>query len=87
MPKVKKDPTVTRWEKYAKEHLLNKKIVKVRYMLPQEQEATGFYRKALIMVLDDDTIIFPSADDEGNDAGAIFGLTKDGEQLVFPVIS
>jgi hypothetical protein len=86
MPKTKKDPTVTRWEKYAEEHLLNKKIVKVRYMLPQEQEATGFYRKALIMVLDDGSMIFPSADDEGNDAGALFGQDKDGSGLTFPVI-
>ena len=86
MPKTKKDPTVTRWEKYAKEHLLNKKIVDVRYLLPLEQEALGFYRKALVLILDDDTMIFPSADDEGNDAGALFGSGPKGEELTFPVI-
>lgn len=82
---AKKD-IVKQWEAYATKHLLGKTIKKVRYMEDVEQEALGFFRKALVLELDDGTLLFPAADDEGNDAGALFGMSGDDEQLTFPVI-
>jgi len=83
---MSKDELTTRWEDYAKKHLLNKKIVEVRYMTQKEKENLGFFSRALVLCLDDDTLIFPSADDEGNNAGALFGQDPRQEELVFPVL-
>jgi hypothetical protein len=77
---------IKRWEDYGKKHLLNKTIKMVRYMSDEEQEAMGWYHKPLVIQLDDGTLLIPSADDEGNEAGALFGQDSEGEQLIFPVI-
>lgn len=74
-----------RWTQYAQEHLKGRTIKDVRYMTEEEMENLGWDRKALVMILDNGSIIYPSADDEGNDAGALFGNTTDKE-LTFPVI-
>ena len=76
--------TINRWEKIAQEQLLNRKIVGVRYMTPEEQKQLGWYSKALILLLDDGNMIFPSADDEGNGAGALF--TNHETEDILPVI-
>jgi hypothetical protein len=75
----------TYWNKKAEELLLNRKIVAVRYMDDQEQEALGWYCKCVVMQLDDGTLIYPSRDDEGNDAGALF-FQKKKESGELPVI-
>ena len=77
---------IKRWEDYGKKHLLNKTIKMVRYMSDEEQEAMVWYHKPLVIQLDDGTLLIPSADDEGNEAGALFGQDSEGEQLIFPVI-
>ncbi len=74
------------WNKYASDNLVGKKIVRASYMTDEEVENRGFMCKALVIEFDDGTIIFPSADDEGNDAGALFGLSKNDESLTFPVL-
>lgn len=75
-----------RWNKKAESVLLGRKITKVRYMLDKEMEATGFYRRALVVQLDDGTLIYPSADDEGNDAGALHYQKKGDNEYILPVI-
>ena len=75
-----------KWEKYAQKHLAGKKIVSARYMTKEEMNNTGWDRRALIIQLDDNTLIFPSQDDEGNGPGAIFGQDSKGESLTFPVL-
>ena len=55
-------------------------------MTDEEAENIGWDRKALVIRFDDGSLIFASQDDEGNDAGALFGQTKDGKDLTFPVI-
>jgi len=80
------NPFVKRWEKFAQDVLLNKKIVKVRYLTNEEQKNLGWYRKAVVIQLQDGTLFFPSADDEGNDAGAIFFQSKDYPEGILPVI-
>lgn len=76
---------VKKWTDYATKNLVGRKIVSARYMSQEETDAVGWDRKALVLQLDDGTIFFPSADDEGNDAGALFGQ-KGQESLTFPVI-
>ena len=74
------------WTKYAQEKMEGRRITKVRYLTKKEAEVMGWYRRCVVFQLDDGTLIFPSRDDEGNDAGALFGQDNDGNDLTFPVI-
>lgn len=80
---MKKD-TNKFWTDVAKKQLLNRKIVDVRYLLPEEMESLGWYESCVVMVLDDGNMIYPSQDDEGNGAGALFTCNPD--QPTLPVI-
>ena len=64
--------TVERWTQEAAAKLQGRTIKAVRYMTEEEQEACGWYSRAVVLVLDDGHAIWPSRDDEGNDAGALF---------------
>ena len=55
---------VDQWEKDASKLLLNRTIVKVRYMSSDEVEFFGWQSKAIVLHLDDGTMLFPSRDDE-----------------------
>lgn len=73
------------WVKRAERVLLNKKIVKVRWMTKSEQSATGWDGdRAIVLELDDGTLVYPSRDDEGNGPGALF--TTDKKESVLPVL-
>jgi len=74
----------THWLKEAKEQLLGRKIVKVRYMTVDEMNDLGWYSRPVVMILDDGNIIYPSRDDEGNDGGALF--TTNEANPVLPVL-
>ena len=50
---------------------MGRKIVKVEWMTEGESENIGGHSRPLCMQLDDGTWIFPMADDEGNDGGAL----------------
>ena len=76
--------TIDRWEKIACDQLLGKKIVKVRYLNKQELEEFGWEESCVAFQLDDGNWIFPSQDDEGNGAGALF--TCNDANPVLPVI-
>ncbi|MCP4437092.1 MAG: hypothetical protein GY913_21680 [Proteobacteria bacterium] len=76
---------VTNWTDYAAKHLLGRTIVGVRYLTKAEAEDLGWHRASLVIVLDDNTILFPSSDDEGNSAGVLFGQ-KGAAELTFPVV-
>lgn len=71
------------WMDYAEKHLVGRKIVKVRWM--SEEEADGWYSRPVVIHLDDGTLLYPSADDEGNNGGALFGQDSSGNDLGFPV--
>lgn len=75
----------SRWVSIARTQLLNRKIVAVRYMTDEEAEEIGWYSRPVIIQLDDGNQIFPAADDEGNDAGALF--TSSEADPVLPVLS
>jgi len=74
-----------RWTAYANQHLIGRRIVSVRYMTKEEADAMGWYKRPLVMVLDNDTVLYLSSDDEGNDGGVMFGQTEKDE-LTFPVL-
>ena len=72
------------WEADVSKHLKGRRIAHVRYMTDKEQKECGWFRKAIVIVLDNGHYFFPSADDEGNDAGALFTTFK--ELPTVPVI-
>ncbi len=76
----------TDWTKVAKDRLEGRTIVDVRYLSKKETENMGWYQRPVVMQLDDGSMIFPSQDDEGNDAGTLFGQSGKGEEWVFPVL-
>ena len=74
------------WNDFAKKHLLGKTIASVRYMTQKEASNMGWESRPVAIFFTDGSYIFPSMDDEGNDGGALFGTTKDGEDMTFPVL-
>jgi hypothetical protein len=74
------------WEKYGSDNLKGKTVAMVRYLSQKEAEAMGWYKRPIVIQFTDGTIVFPSMDDEGNDGGALFGQTKKGDELTFPVL-
>ena len=73
------------WNNYARKHLEGRTIRAVSYMTEEERDNLGWTYRALIIEFTDGTYLYPSQDDEGNNAGALFGV-KDGNQLTFPVL-
>ena len=74
------------WNKKAESVLLNKKIVAVRYLTEQEQEILGWYSRCVVIELEDGTIVYPSKDDEGNDAGALYFQSDKDNDYILPVL-
>ena len=60
----------------AEQILVGRKIVEVEWFSDEEAEKYMWYSKPIAMLLDDGTWIFPSADDEGNNGGALFTTSK-----------
>lgn len=69
------------WTGVAKKQLLNRKIVDVRYLRTDEMEDLGWDQRCVVIVLDDGNMIYPSQDDEGNGAGALFTCNADHPTL------
>lgn len=70
--------------KAAEALLVGRRIVGVRFLTDEEQRSLYWFRKAPVIELDDGNFLFPSADDEGNDAGALF--TSFEQLLTIPVL-
>jgi hypothetical protein len=68
--------TLTNWANIASDQLLGRRIVGVRYMTIPEMQVYFWQSRALVLELDDGNLIFPAADDEGNDAGVLFTTNK-----------
>ncbi len=64
--------TKQRWVAEIEAKLLGRKITGIRYMTDKEVDHFGWARSAVVIQLDDGGELIASADDEGNDAGAIF---------------
>ncbi len=74
------------WTDYGVGRLQGKRVIEVRYLTSEEARAMDWYSRCLVILFDDGSYIFPSRDDEGNDAGALFGTSAEGEEWTFPVI-
>ena len=72
------------WGTLAKKLLVGKKIVNCDYLSEQEMEMLGWDKSPLVIFFDDGTHIYASADDEGNDGGALF--TSNDTLLTIPTI-
>ena len=72
-----------KWLRQINKVLLDRRIVKIRYMSKKEAEEMEWERRSIVLELDDGNIIYPSMDDGGNDGGAL--LTNDEELSVIPV--
>ena len=72
------------WTGIAGKQLVGKRIVGVRYMTQAEADSIMWHSRPLVVALDDGSWFMPSADDEGNDGGALF--TSDREESVLPVL-
>lgn len=72
------------WLKEAKEQLLGRKIVDVRYMSQEEADDLDWTERPVVFHLDDGNLVFASADDEGNNGGALF--TNNQANPVLPVL-
>ena len=62
---------IKKWETDITKALKGKVVAGVRYMTDREQQGMGWFRKAAVIVFTDGTYMYPSCDDEGNDAGAL----------------
>ena len=61
------------WQKLVDKHLVGRKIVKVKWLDQKETDRLfGWDMQPCEIHLDNGTVLTPSMDDEGNDAGAIF---------------
>lgn len=65
------------WADQAAAKLVGRTITEVRYLTGQEQEDLGWYNASLVVFFDDGSYMFPSQDDEGNGAGALFTSHED----------
>lgn len=77
-------PGDVRWVGVAARMLIGRKIVAVRYMTNEEAVELGWHMRAIVLVLDDRTMLFPQCDDEGNSAGALG--TTNRQNPVLPVL-
>jgi hypothetical protein len=73
-----------RWVDEANKQLKGKTIQRVRYMSQKEVEDNMWYKRGVVIHFTDGSIAYPSADDEGNDSGVIFGIDKDSKEYVLP---
>ena len=70
----------------ARQWLLLRRIVEVRYLTPDECHHLMWGHTGVVMVLDNGTTVYTARDSEGNDAGALHGVSKSGEEFVLPEI-
>ena len=76
----------TFWNKKAKQVLLGKTIISVRYMTQTEADELMWYKRPIVFKLSDGTTCYLSCDDEGNDGGALFFSDKNGKHDELPVL-
>lgn len=74
------------WRERMLRHVQGKTIVDIRWMSEDEVREMGWSCGAVVLVLDDGTLLLPSRDDEGNGPGALFGQSDSEDGFTFPVI-
>lgn len=74
------------WNDRAIKVLKGKTIAQVRYLTNEECEDNMWYKRGLVIVLNDGTKIIPGMDDEFNDTGVLHYI-KDGQWDCLPSLS
>lgn len=78
------DDLTKKWEQECSTFLKGKTIQEVRYMTKAEADKMGWFSRPLIFIFQGGGYMYASADDEGNDGGAMF--TSDSNVDVIPVM-
>lgn len=86
-PQRSRDQFMAACDSAARQRLLNRRIVEVRYLNPEECQRLMWDRTSVVLVLDDGTTVYAARDAEGNDAGALHGVSKSGEEFVLPELN
>ena len=74
---MKKQDKNKYWQDLANKHLVGRTIIKAEWLKPSEaRRLMGWDYQPLELFLDNGTILTPSMDDEGNNAGALFTNIK-----------
>jgi len=80
------DPILARATAAAGQRLLNRRIVEVRYLNPDECRHRMWDHTGVVFVLDDGTTVSAARDAEGNDAGSLHGVSSGGQRFVLAEI-
>ena len=72
------------WNARAIRILKGKTIVQVRYLTAEECENNMWYKRGLVLVLNDGTKIIPGSDDEFNELGVLHYVDDKGEWDCLP---
>ena len=77
------------WKNRLSPELLGQRIVRMHYMSKRDAEELGWYKRPLMLMLENGTWIIPQQDDEGNDGGALWLMnnTKELKEPLAPVIT
>lgn len=66
--------------------LIGLQITNVRYMTDEECAELSIQHRALLLTLNDGTVLYAMTDDEGNEAGVLMARSKDGQQTHFSAL-
>jgi len=73
-----------KWVKEAERLLKGRTIVGVRYLDEEEIGSLAWHERAMVLQLDDGTIIYPGRDCAPNGPGTLVGNTRDGKAFLLP---
>ena len=73
---MNKNEVEKKWDKEAKDLLLGRTIVGVRYLPKNDVDAYFWNSRPIMMILDDGTQIVPVIDPECNDGGSLATSSK-----------
>ena len=62
---------IKKWQKDIEKSLVGRRIIGVEYLTDKEMKENLWYKRPIVLILDDGNWLMPMADDEGNDGGAI----------------
>ncbi len=81
--------TSQKWKHRLSPELLGQRIVQMQYMSKKDAEEMCWYKRPLMLMLENGTWIIPQCDDEGNDGGAMWLMNNDRElkETLAPVIT
>ena len=77
------------WKNRLSPEILGQRIVRMHYMSKKNAEELVWYKRPLMLMLENGTWIIPQQDDEGNDGGAMWLMNEKRklEEPLAPVIT